>query len=545
MKAVIFMPLDGILLNQVVQEINKYGPLKINRITQPSEHDFLIHCFAGKRLKILISTHPVTSRIQVTHLKSGSNIENTHLLTLLRKHLEGGIIQTVNQQGYDRVFEFNIDHRDDMGVIQQNRLIVELLGKYANVILINSEFTVIDSLKRLGSFENSQRAIVPGATYEYPPRFDKLPISDLDAFNPDNALRQQFEGVSPLLEHEITYRLKQQKPQDIVNELLHSDKLYIHGNDFHILELTHLNTEPVILPLMEGLDTYYAESLIQEQIKTHTGDLLKVIKREIKRSKSKLPKLYNDLENAQNSEHFKDKGELLFAYHAEAPNGLSSVTLTNWENEEIVIELDPKINGKANANAYFTKYRKAKTSLSYINKQIEITQERIQYFESLLTQTEQASVEDAIEIREELLSMGVLFQKNRKNTPKKNKKPHYVTINYDEDTTIFVGKNNLQNEYLTFKIAKKDDMWFHAANTFGAHVIIKTPELDEPKIRLCAHLAAYFSKARLGSSVEVYYTEARNIKKIPGKQPGMVRISTQKSIFIDPDEAIVHAYLPQ
>ncbi|MDE8149975.1 NFACT RNA binding domain-containing protein [Erysipelothrix rhusiopathiae] len=142
------------------------------------------------------------------------------------------------------------------------------------------------------------------------------------------------------------------------------------------------------------------------------------------------------------------------------------------------------------------------------------------------------------------MSLGIINQKRmKKHNVKKKKKPNYLTITYDDETTIFVGKNNIQNDYLTFKLARKEDMWFHAANTFGTHVIIKTPELDEPKIRLCAHLAAFYSKARHGSSVEVYYTQAKNIKKIPGANPGLVSVSTQKSIFIDPDESLVASYL--
>ncbi len=537
------MPMDGILLNRIKTIIDQDIPLKINRITQPTEHEILLQCFAGKRINILISTHPVYSRIQLTKQKISNAIANTHLLTLLRKHLEGGILSSIDQQGFDRVFTFNIDHRDDMGVIRPYKLVVELLGKYANIILVNDNNAIIDSAKRIGSFESDSRLIVSGANYEPPHPQNKKSIRELASYNKDEALRNQFEGISPVLENEILYRLKTQSPNEIVDEIMESTSLFIYPKDYHLIELTHFNQVPKEYPLMEGLDTYFKDIQTQEQIKSHTGDLLKVIRRELKRSKSKLPKLYEDLRNAENSEHLREQGELLFAYASYQPSGISSINLTDFENNPITIKLDPKISGKDNANAYFKKYRKAKTSLSYIHEQIEITQDRIDYFSGLLEQTNQATLEDAQEIMEELTALNLFKNRKVKVVSKKKKRPNYLTINYDEDTTIFIGKNNIQNEFLTFKLGKKDDMWFHAANTSGAHVIIKSPELDETKIRLCAHLAAYYSQYRLASSVEVHYTQCRNIKKIPGKQPGMVSISNQKSIFIDPDEDYIHTYL--
>lgn len=538
------MAMDGILLNRLITKIMEETPLRINRITQPSNHEFVFQLFSGKRLNLLISTHPVFSRIQFTKSKASTNLDNTHLLTLFRKHLDGGIIKEVKQIGFDRIFEFHIDHRDDMGVIRTYKLVVELMGKYANIILINDNGIIVDSLKRLGSFESTQRLIVPGATYEAPTQFDKKHITDLKSRNPELALRQEFEGVSPLLEDEILHRLKEESEVSVVDELLNSNALWIHGPSFHILELKHLDIPGKRYDLMDGLDYYYRDLQEQDRVKSHTGDLLKVMRRDIKRNKQKLIKLHRELENAQDSDHLKETGDLLFAYASTVSSGHDSITLTNWDNNPVEIALDPRLNGKENANAYFTRYRKAKTSLSYLKEQIQLAQERIQYFENLQVQTEQASVEDAKEIHEELMNAGVIFQKRKSKFPAKKKKPNFLTIQYDDETEIFVGKNNIQNDYVTFKLASKNDMWFHAANTFGAHVIIKSPSLDEPKIRLCAHLAAYYSKARHGSSVEVYYTEARNLKKVPGKQLGLVRVATQKSIFIDPDEAIINAYLP-
>ncbi|AMC93442.1 fibronectin-binding protein [Erysipelothrix larvae] len=540
------MPLDGVLLHRIIEQMQDAVPMRINRITQPSSHEFVFHCFAKKKYALFISTHPVFSRIQFTNLKLSQSVELTHLLSLFRKYLDGGIIQTIHQVGYDRVFELTIDHRDDMGVIRTYRLVIELMGKYANLILVDEDDRVIDSQKRLGSFENSGRSIVPGSDYTVPTDFNRKPFNEIvHGFDYNESLTKQFDGISPLLENEILYRLKSQSIDSIVDEISNTTSLYIHGKDFHCIQLTHLNTPFEAFELMEGLDHYYHDLQEQERIKAHTGDLLKSVRRELKRSKQKLPHLYLDYENATESEHLRLYGDLLYAYYADAPSGKSEVILQDFEGNDVTIPLDQKRNGKDNAKRYFIRYRKAKTSLSYILEQIELTEDRIEYLESVLTQIEQASVEDAKEIQEELSNHGFRFKVQKSRQTKKSKKPNYIVIQYDEETVIYVGKNNIQNELITFKLARKEDMWFHAAHTHGAHVMIKSPSLNEDKIRLCAHLAAYYSKGRYGSSVEVHYTQAKYLKKVPGKPPGFVSMSTHNSIFIDPDAQLVHAFVAQ
>ncbi|WZU02951.1 NFACT family protein [Erysipelothrix sp. D19-032] len=496
-------------------------------------------------MNLMISTHPVFSRVQWTRSKPTTNIDQTHMLTLMRKHLDGGIITKIEQYGFDRIIEIHVEHRDDMGVIRPYRLIVELLGKYANVIIVDDNGIIVDALKRISPFENTSRAIVSGSTYDYPPQFDKKSFKDLATYDPESALRNQFNGISPLLERELTHRLKTEDAEAIVQELMTSTTLYVYDNDFHIIPLTHLNKPYQEFPIMEGLDAFFHDLQEQDRIKAQTGDLVKLIRRELKRSKQKLPRLYEDVEKALDSDHLREYGDLLFAFASTLPNGQNEITLEDFSGNTVTIPLDPRYSGKDNARLYFKKYQKAKTSIRYLEEQINKTEARIHYFEGLQVQVEQASVEDAQEIQEELVSQGIVHQRRikRRQTQQKKKKPNYTTIVYDDETTIFVGKNNIQNDAITFKLARKDDMWFHAAYDFGAHVLIKTPELDEQKIRLCAHLAAYFSKSRLGSSVEVHYTQARNIKKIPGGQLGLVSLSTHKSIFIDPDKELIDQYI--
>lgn len=542
------MAIDGVLLSRLTHIMNEDAPLKINKITQPSNHEFLIQCFAGKKKNLYISTHPVFSRIQWTLDKPSTNLDSTHLLTLMRKHLEGGILTKIEQYSSDRVITLHIEHRDDMGVIRPYRLIVELLGKYANVIIVDHQGIIIDALKRIAPFENATRAIVSGSTYEYPPQFDKLPIDALNHYDFEDALVNQFSGISPLLEKEILYRLKSESAQAILDSLKTSNTLYVYENDFHIIELTHKKEIAKSYPIMEGLDAYFYEIQHNDRIKSHTGDLLKILKRELKRARIKLPKLMEDYENASDSENLREFGDLLFAFASDLKSGNNQINLKDFEGNDVTIPLDPRFGGKDNARRYFKRYQKAKTSLKYLDEQMVKTEQRIAYLEALIVQTEQAGVDDATEIQEELIAQGIINpkrfkQKQGNHQSKKKKKPNVTQIQYDEETVIYVGKNNLQNDYVTFKLGRKEDMWFHAAYDFGAHVLIQTKELDEPKIRLCAHLAAYYSKSRLGSSVEVHYTQIKNIKKIPGGQMGLVSLSTHKSIFIDPDKELIDSYL--
>src|SRR5699024_1037177 len=333
-KDVKTMPMDGILLRRIIDTMDEETPMRINRITQHSNYEFIFNCFSKGRITIYNSTHRSYGRIQFTDLKAKSNIELTHFLTVLRKHLDGGTIKKITQENYDRIMTLEIDHRDDLGVIRPYKLILELMGRYANLIVVDDTNTIIDASRHLGSFESKDRAIVPGASYDLPPSFNKKDIAALIEEDKYESIRKHFEGVSPILEKEITHRLDTQSPKDIIHELTTSDVMYVYDSDYHILELSHLNQSYKTYPLMDGLDAFYKDLLEKERIKAHTGNILKVLRRELKRTQNKLPKLYQDLENAENSEHFREMGDLLFAYHSEGKSGLKSIDLKDFENNE-------------------------------------------------------------------------------------------------------------------------------------------------------------------------------------------------------------------
>lgn len=540
------MALDGVLLNRIVTTMQEAVPLKINRITQASEHEFFFSIFNGNKMNLFISTHPQFARVQWTDSKPSTNLDQTHILMVLRKHFSGGIITEIKQFGFDRIVSIVVEHRDDMGVIQTNTIIIELIGRSANMILLNNENKILDATRRSGGFESTQRSIHPGSIYEMPEHFGKRPFTELADFNEDVFLRSQFEGISPVLEKEILHRLRNgQSIESILDETLSSKNLYVYPQDYHCLELTHLGISSKSYALHEGLDRFYSEIQAQARIKDHTGDLLRQVKRELKRSLKKLPKLESDLEAALDCEHLRLYGDILYTYGHAIKAGNSSYEGFDFEDNPVSIPLDSRFNGITNAQRYFKQYNKAKTSITYLNEQISTTQQQIDYLNTLIVQLQQANVEDAQEIATELMEAGIIKKTISKNKHTKKKKNNYIHINFDENTNIYIGKNNIQNDTITFKLGHKDDIWFHVANMPGAHVLLKTDHMDEEKQRLCCQLAAYFSAARHSSSVEVHYTQIKNIKKVPKGPLGLVSISTQKSMFIDPDEDYLLTYLKQ
>ncbi len=307
--------------------------------------------------------------------------------------------------------------------------------------------------------------------------------------------------------------------------------------------MTHLETPAHALPLLEGLDAFYANQEQQDRIAQHTGGLLKVINREIKRYTAKLPRLKEALEQALDIEKWQTYGDLLYAYGLDLPSGHSFLEVSDFSGQPLTIPLDQRYGGKENARRYYVKYHKGKTGQHYIREQIELTEQELQYFEGLRSQCEQADIEDAKEIAEELASRKLFRTAKKPLKSKQKKRPNYLILNYDENTQVLIGKNNVQNDTLTFKVAHKTDYWFHAADTFGAHVILKSAVLNEALIRFCANCAAYYSSSRYSSSVPVHYTQAKNIKKIPQKQLGFVSIKEYKTIYIDPDFSTIEPYL--
>lgn len=538
------MALDGLLLRQLQEEISAYLPAKINKIQQISETEilFLLHSSKGNR-KLMISTHSVYNRIHFTNEKYTTMETPGNFVMLLRKLCDQGIIKNVTQIGLDRILHIPIETRDELGDIHTRHMYIELMGKYANMVLVDEHDKIIDALKRIPPFENNSRTIHPGALFQLPAaqqgKQDPYAYKNIQI---SENFTKQFHGFSPLLSTEMQYRIAHGESFDKVMHLIKESKtLYITDIKdkmyFHCIPLTHLESEPRSYEMMKGFDILFYEKEEKVRIKQQSGDLFKIVRKELHKNNSKLPKLKQTLEDAMNCEIYREYGDLLFAYLPTLIKGKQIVLPSFETGQDVVIPIDMKYDLKQNANKYYQKYHKAKRAQIIVQEQIELCEKEIEYFEAMEVQLQQATIDDALEIREELVKQGYMkAQRTRIRKKKKQELPHFETFVFD-DVQVYVGKNNLQNEYVTWKLGKKQDTWLHAKDYHGAHVVITCEQPNEQLLRDAAMLAAYYSNGRYSSSVPVNYCTIRQLKKIPGNKGSLVSLSNYKTIYIDPEPA--------
>ena len=546
------MALDGLLLHQISSELNEYLPCKISKIQNISDVELLwtLRTPQGSR-KLLTSFHSTYNRIHLTRASYTTLESPSNFVMLLRKQLDGGFIRRIEQIGLDRVLQLKIEVRDELGDLHMRTLYAELMGKYANLVLVDEEDIITDALKRIQVFENSKRLIHPGARYVLPAQDMRKrdPFSiDASQLDEQRPLGTQLFGFSPLLGREVEYRMHEGEAYaDIMEQIRASRTLYLHTVKeqtlFHCIPLSHLECEPQAYPLMEGMDALFYEKEQRVRVKQQSGDLFKVIRRELSKNRNKLPKLYQALDEAMDCDRYREYGDLLFAYQSSLQRQ-PSVTLPSFEREEdITIPIDMRFDIPRNANRYYQKYHKQRRAQSILQEQIALCEQTIAYFEQLEAQVQLASVPDAIEIREELVRRGYMKPQKSGIRRRKGKQVPHITVFDIGGTLVYLGKNNLQNEYLTRTLARKDDLWFHTKDLHGAHVICTDPDPDEQLLRICAMLAAYYSQGRYSSSVPVNYCPVRQLKKVPGSAPGAVTMQHYRTIYMDPSQKEVTAII--
>lgn len=537
------MAYDGIMMSRVVENLeSQLMRGRINKIYQISQYELLFHIRANSRnVKFLMSIHPMYARMQLTSLSFPTPPTPNAFTMLLRKHLEGAYIESIQQIQLDRIVDMVFVGTNELKDKVKFHIYIEIMGKHSNVVIAHENNKIIDCLKRISPSMNSQRILQPGATYQFPPMLEKKhPFQD-DYQITDN-LTRIYQGFSPELSKEVLYRIDQgEEFKDIMTTIQSSQSLYLHKSDkkeyFHVIPLTHLQTAFQEYELFEGLDKYYDFIDQKDRIKQQTSDLSKYIHNEYQKNVSKLHKLEKSLFDSQNSDELRIKGDLLFANLHLIQKGQREVTVDNYyDDTKITIALDERFDGKTNANRYYAKYQKAKNSLQHLKTQIALTQEEISYFDTLITLMENASYYDALEIKEELENLGYLKKKKNKQVHRQKNKLHIETYLTKDNIMIYVGKNNLQNDYLTFKMASRHDLWFHVKDMPGSHVVVHSEELDEYTIRLASKIAAYFSKGKHSSSVPVNYTQIKTLKKPQGSKPGKVVLNHYSTIYIDPDD---------
>lgn len=536
------MALDGFILNSLLQNIASQCPFKVNKIQQVGENHFLFHCYASLRFNILLVLDAQSARVTLTH-QSLPQTHQSSFLTTLKKYCEGATCIQMTQDGLDRHFKMVFDTTNDVFEKIQVTLYVELMGQYTNAILVSETSQIIDAHTKIYPDKNSSRFIMMHSNFQPIQSQSKLKIED-PSIREKQDHWMEIEGCSPLLAKELEYRHHMgESIPDVLNECLNSQTLYVSDADarlFHVIPLLHTQAtfhEGEIHTIMSQM---YAQKEHQKNIKVLTQDISKVISRELKKQRSKAVKLEDDLKSTTRSQEFRTWADYCMSYAYLVKKGDVVLEVPSFEDENslVKIPLQPHLSGIENANAYYKKASKINQSILHIHEQLSITQTMITYLESCENALEFASIDEAIQIKDELVSQKMM---RAKVTPVTKKKQTIKILRFEgENFSVYVGKNNIQNDYLTFNFANKHDFWFHVKDAPSSHVILRTKdELSELMIRTAANLCANYSKHAKSSSVEVMYTSISNIKKIPKAPLGLVSVKQYTTIFIDPDPSIL------
>ncbi|MFD1777835.1 NFACT family protein [Fredinandcohnia salidurans] len=564
------MTFDGIFTHAIVNELQEtLDSGRISKIYQPYKNELIFQVRAnGKNHKLLLSAHPSYARIHVTNELYDNPQEPPMFCMLLRKHLEGSIIENIRQVDMDRIIIFDIKGRNELGDVSLKQLIIEIMGRHSNIILVDSEKqTILDSIKHISPAVNRHRTVLPGYTYVFPPAQEKInPFTvdeetflrkiDFNAGRLDQQIVNKFSGISPVFAKEVIFRAGIANRKTLPNPFLSmitmikqnqiTPQIITKGQKdfFYILPLDHIGGEAkAFATISEMLDRFYFGKAERDRVKQQGNDLERFIHNEKTKNEKKIKKLEATLVESEKAEKYKLFGELLTANMYAITRGDKEIEVLNYyseENEMVKIPLHPQKSPSENAQSYFSKYQKAKNAVSYVEHEIAKANEEITYFESLLQQIDSAAPKDLQEIREELMEEGYLKKKQQKGNKKmKPMKPSVELYVASDGTEILVGKNNKQNDYLTNKLAARDDIWLHTKDIPGSHVIIRSKQPLPNTILEAATIAAYFSKAKNSSSVPVDYTLVRHVKKPNGSKPGYVIYDNQQTVYVTPQEDLI------
>ena len=541
------MSFDGFFLHHMVEELRReLVNGRIQKINQPFEQELVLQIRSNRQShRLLLSAHPVFGRIQLTQTTFENPAQPSTFIMVLRKYLQGALIESIEQVENDRIVEMTVSNKNEIGDHIQATLIIEIMGKHSNILLVDkSSHKILEVIKHVGFSQNSYRTLLPGSTYIAPPSTESL-----------NPFTIKDEKLFEILQTQETTAKNLQSVfqglgRDTANELeniLITDKLSTFRNFFNQETkpcLTETSFSPVpfanqvgesFANLSDLLDTYYKDKAERDRVKQQASELIRRVENELQKNRHKLKKQEKELLATDNAEEFRQKGELLTTFLHQVPNDQDQVILDNYyTNQPITIALDKALTPNQNAQRYFKRYQKLKEAVKYLTDLIEETKATILYLESVETVLNQAGLEEIAEIREELIQTGFIRRRQREKIQKRKKPEQYLAS--DGKTIIYVGRNNLQNEELTFKMARKEELWFHAKDIPGSHVVISgnLDPSDEVKTD-AAELAAYFSQGRLSNLVQVDMIEVKKLNKPTGGKPGFVTYTGQKTLRVTPD----------
>ena len=541
------MSFDGFFLHHMVEELRReLVNGRIQKINQPFEQELVLQIRSNRQShRLLLSAHPVFGRIQLTQTTFENPAQPSTFIMVLRKYLQGAVIESIEQVENDRIVEITVSNKNEIGDHIQATLIIEIMGKHSNILLVDkSSHKILEVIKHVGFSQNSYRTLLPGSIYIAPPSteslnpftvkdeklFEILQTQKLTAKN----LQSLFQGLGRDTANELESLLVHDKLSTFRNFFVQETKPFLTETSFSPVPFSNQVGEP-FTSLSDLLDTYYKDKAERDRVKQQASELIRRVENELQKNRHKLKKQEKELLATDNAEEFRQKGELLTTFLHQVPNDQDQVTLDNYyTNQPITIALDKALTPSQNAQRYFKRYQKLKEAVKYLTELIEETKATILYLESVETVLNQAGLEEIAEIREELIQTGFIRRRQREKIHKRKKPEQYLAS--DGKTIIYVGRNNLQNEELTFKMARKEELWFHAKDIPGSHVVISgnLDPSDEVKTD-AAELAAYFSKGRLSNLVQVDMIEVKKLNKPTGGKPGFVTYIGQKTLRVTPD----------
>lgn len=541
------MSFDGFFLHHMVEELRReLVNGRIQKINQPFEQELVLQIRSNRQShRLLLSAHPVFGRIQLTQTTFENPAQPSTFIMVLRKYLQGALIESIEQVENDRIVEMTVSNKNEIGDHIQATLIIEIMGKHSNILLIDkSSHKILEVIKHVGFSQNSYRTLLPGSTYIAPPSTESLnpfTIKDEKLFEilqtqetTAKNLQSLFQGLGRDTANELESILVSEKLSTFRNFFNQETKPCLTETSFSSVPFANQVGEP-FTSLSDLLDTYYKDKAERDRVKQQASELIRRVENELQKNRHKLKKQEKELLATDNAEEFRQKGELLTTFLHQVPNDQDQVVLDNYyTNQPITIALDKALTPNQNAQRYFKRYQKLKEAVKYLTDLIEETKATILYLESVETVLNQAGLEEIAEIREELIQTGFIRRRQREKIQKRKKPEQYLAS--DGKTIIYVGRNNLQNEELTFKIARKEELWFHAKDIPGSHVVISgnLDPSDEVKTD-AAELAAYFSQGRLSNLVQVDMIEVKKLNKPTGGKPGFVTYTGQKTLRVTPD----------
>ena len=570
------MAFDGIVVANLVHELrSELLNGRIAKIAQPEADELLLTIKSpARQRRLYLSASASLPLIYVTETNKPSPMTAPNFCMLLRKHIANGRIVDIDQPKLERIIHFTIEHLDEMGDLCRKDLIVEIMGKHSNIIFCNENGMIIDSIKHVSAQMSSVREVLPGRTYFIPDTMEKanpLDIS-LEAFSQiltqkpmalSKAIYTSFTGISPVVAEEIcsVAGLDSSLPprefsEDVLQHLYNqftwffsqvkeakfSPSIYYVGKEpkeFSALPLEHLShTNRVSFDRISNvLETYYATKNTLTRMRQKSTDLRHIVQTALERNRKKYDLQAKQLKDTEHRDKFKVYGELINVYgYGLDPDAKQLEAMNYYTNEMVTIPLDPTMTPQENAQKYFDKYNKQKRTFEALSKLIQETADDIRYLESIKTALDIARSEDDLaQIKEELIAAGYMKRKfTKKKVQIKSKPLHYIS---SDGYHMFVGKNNFQNEELTFHFATGNDWWFHAKQAPGSHVIVKTngDELPDRTFEEAGKLAAYYSSMRDADKIEIDYVEKKHVKKPSGGKPGFVVYYTNYSLIIDSD----------